>query len=219
MPSGRYRKHRRRRNSHCFRRSGRYFLDVGKRFFRDGYHLCRSVMAQHTRVVKDGSFVGGPVYYIQAAFKGRFGRFLAGFFSVALILALGFMEIWYSPIPSGIPKNAFHVSPLAVGICVAVVAGFIFLGGIRRIARFTEKIVPLMALLYIVGCLIIYLRIFPELRKLSKIYLQVPFLPALWPEARWASPFRRPCATALPGGFSPTKQVWDPRLMPTQPRM
>ena len=60
-------------------------------FFGMATIYAEAVMAQHTRVVKDGSFVGGPVYYIQAAFKGRFGRFLAGFFSVALILALGFM--------------------------------------------------------------------------------------------------------------------------------
>ena len=37
----------------------------------------------------------------------------------------------------------------------AVIAGIIFIGGIRRIASFTEKIVPIMALLYIIGCLVI----------------------------------------------------------------
>ena len=57
--------------------------------------------------------------------------------------------------------NAFHVNPLIVGICVAVVAGIIFLGGIKRIARVTEKVVPLMALLYIVGCVVI-LCMFPH---------------------------------------------------------
>ena len=39
----------------------------------------------------DGSYKGGPVYYITTAFKGGFGKFLAGFFAVAIILALGFM--------------------------------------------------------------------------------------------------------------------------------
>ena len=138
-------------------------------FFGMATIYAEAVMAQHTRVVKDGAFTGGPVYYIQSAFKGRFGRFLAGFFSVALILALGFMGNMVQSNSIGDSfKNAFNVSPLAVGICVAVVAGFIFLGGIRRIARFTEKIVPLMALLYIVGCLIILFTHLPGVAEAFK---------------------------------------------------
>lgn len=125
-------------------------------FFGMSTIYAEAVMAQHTRVVRDGVITGGPVYYIKQAFKGRFGTLLAGFFSVALILALGFMGNMVQSNSIGDSfKNAFHIEPLAVGICVAVVAGFIFLGGIRRIARFTEKIVPVMALLYIVGCLVI----------------------------------------------------------------
>lgn len=121
-----------------------------------------AVMAQHTRKVKDGTFVGGPVYYIRHVFKGRFGAFLSSFFSIALILALGFMGNMVQSNSIGVSfANAFSVPPLAVGICVAAAAGIIFLGGIRRIARVTEKIVPLMALLYIIGCIII-LCMFPE---------------------------------------------------------
>ena len=51
-----------------------------------------ATLAQKTRVIdKDGNIHGGPVYYITAAFKGSFGKFLAGFFAVSIILALGFM--------------------------------------------------------------------------------------------------------------------------------
>ena len=115
-----------------------------------------AIMAQHTRQHKDGTIVGGPVYYIRYIFKGKFGKFLSVFFSVAIILALGFMGNMVQSNSIGVSfANAFRVEPLAVGICVAVVAGIIFLGGIKRIARVTEKIVPLMALLYIVGCVVI----------------------------------------------------------------
>ncbi|MBS6195958.1 MAG: sodium:alanine symporter family protein [Clostridiales bacterium] len=121
-----------------------------------------AVMAQHTRQIKDGTIVGGPVYYIKHVFKGGFGKFLAGFFSVAIILALGFMGNMVQSNSIGVSfENAFHVDSLIVGICVAVVSGVIFLGGIKRIARVTEKIVPLMALLYIVGCVVI-LCMFPQ---------------------------------------------------------
>lgn len=121
-----------------------------------------AVMAQHTRKNVNGTIVGGPVYYIRYIFKGKFGKFLSGFFSVAIILALGFMGNMVQSNSIGLSfANAFHVDSLIVGICVAVIAGIIFLGGIKRIARVTEKIVPLMALLYIVGCVVI-LCMFPH---------------------------------------------------------
>lgn len=121
-----------------------------------------AVMAQHTRVHKNGTVVGGPVYYIRYIFKGKFGKFLSGFFSIAIILALGFMGNMVQSNSIGVSfANAFHVNPLIIGVCVAVIAGIIFLGGIQRIARVTEKIVPLMAVLYIAGCIVI-LCMFPH---------------------------------------------------------
>ena len=115
-----------------------------------------AVMAQVTRVEKNGTYVGGPIYYIKHIFKGKFGSFLATFFSVAVILALGFMGnmVQSNSIGSAF-STAFHVNPLIVGIACAVVAGFIFIGGIKRIASFTEKVVPFMAVLYVLGCVVI----------------------------------------------------------------
>lgn len=125
-------------------------------FFGMATIYAEAVMAQHTRVKENGVIVGGPVYYIKYIFKGKFGKFLAGFFSVAIILALGFMGnmVQSNSIGSSF-YNAFGVKPFHVGILVAIVAAFIFLGGIKRIARVTEKVVPLMALIYIIGCLVI----------------------------------------------------------------
>ena len=51
--------------------------------------------------------------------------------------------------------NAFGVPKIVVGVAVALVAGFIFLGGVQRIVSVTEKLVPVMALLYIGGSLIV----------------------------------------------------------------
>ena len=114
-------------------------------------------MAQATKIVdKNGEVTGGPVYYITKAFKGGFGKFLAAFFSVAIILALGFMgNMVQSNSISDAFKTAFGVPAWIIGIAVAVIAAFIFLGGIGRIASFTEKCVPIMAALYLIGGLII----------------------------------------------------------------
>lgn len=125
-------------------------------FFGMATIYAEAVMAQHTKITKDGVVLGGPVYYIKSVFKGTFGKFLAGFFSVAIILALGFMGNMVQSNSIGDSfKNAFGANPLIVGVFVAAVAAVIFIGGVKRIAWVTEKIVPIMALFYIIGCLII----------------------------------------------------------------
>ena len=103
-----------------------------------------------------GVTVGGPAFYIREAFKGKFGAFLSGFFSVAIILALGLMGnmVQSNSIGSAF-KTAFGASPVVVGVVIAAVAFFIFVGGISRIASVTEKIVPIMACLYIIGCVVV----------------------------------------------------------------
>lgn len=109
---------------------------------------------KHT--AKDGTVTGGPAYYIRGAFKGNFGKILAGFFSIAIIVALGFMGNMVQSNSIGVAfENAFGVNSLYVGIAVAVVAALIFLGGNKRIAWVTEKMVPIMALLYAAGCAVI----------------------------------------------------------------
>lgn len=125
-------------------------------FFGMATIYAEAVMAQYTRKRENGAIVGGPVYYIQYLFKGKFGKFLSGFFSVAIILALGFMGnmVQSNSIGSSF-YTAFGIKPYIMGILIAVISAIIFLGGINRIARVTEKIVPLMALVYIVGCVII----------------------------------------------------------------
>ena len=125
-------------------------------FFGMATIYAEAVMAQYTREEKNGTLVGGPIYYIKYVFKGKLGKFLSTFFSVAVILALGFMGnmVQSNSIGSSF-QNAFGINPLIVGIICTVIAGFIFIGGIKRIASFTEKIVPLMAVVYVVGCLII----------------------------------------------------------------
>ena len=126
-------------------------------FFGMATIYSEAVLAQETREVKpDGTIHGGPVYYIKRAFPNGFGKFLAGFFAVAIILALGFMGCMVQSNSIGETcANALGVPAWTVGVVVTVIAAIIFLGGIQRIASVTEKMVPVMAALYIVGGLII----------------------------------------------------------------
>ena len=117
-----------------------------------------AVLAQKTRIKKEnGEVLGGPVYYIRTAFKGTFGKIMAGFFAVAIILALGFFGCMVQSNSIGsTAETAFGIPSWVVGIALVIIAGFIFLGDMDRLASVTEKIVPIMAVLYLVGGLIIF---------------------------------------------------------------
>jgi AGCS family alanine or glycine:cation symporter len=129
-------------------------------FFGMSTIYAEAVLAQKTKTVDaDGTVKGGHVYYIKAAFKGNFGKFLAGFFSVAIILALGFVGAMVQS--NSIAENFEGVFTqfgadgtvvrIIVGVVVAAIAGFVLIGGTQRLASVTEKIVPVMACLYLLG--------------------------------------------------------------------
>ena len=125
-------------------------------FFGMATIYAEAVLAQRYRTTVNGKVTGGPAYYIRAAFKGTFGKVLAGVFSVLIILALGFMGNMVQSNSIGDAfHNAFGLNRLAVGVVVAAIAAFIFLGGVQRIAAVTEKVVPIMAAFYILGCVVI----------------------------------------------------------------
>ena len=75
--------------------------------------------------------------------------------------------------------NAFGVNKLIVGIIIAAIAAFIFLGGMKRIASVTEKVVPIMAALYIVGSLVV---IIANIKNIPNVFYQI-FVGAFNPTA------------------------------------
>ena len=115
-----------------------------------------AVLAQKTRIVKDGEVFGGPVYYITYAFKGGLGKFLAGFFAIAITIALGFFGcmVQSNSIGSTI-QTAFGIPSWIVGIVLVVICAFIFIGGTARLASVVEKLVPIMAAAFLLGALIV----------------------------------------------------------------
>ncbi len=148
-------------------------------FFGMATIYAEAVLAQETRTVnEDGTVYGGPVYYIQKAFKGKLGKVLAVFFAVATVLALGFMGSMVQSNSIGATFNeAFNIPSWAVGIVVALLAGFIFIGGADRIASVTEKLVPVMALLYIVGGLAVLAINFKNVPEAFAMIFKYAFTP------------------------------------------
>ena len=121
-----------------------------------------ATLAQKTRKVdENGEVHGGPVYYIRAKFTGKFGKFMAVFFAIATVLALGLMGPMVQSNSIGeTMSSAFGVPGWVMGVVLVVLCAFIFLGGTKRLASVVEKIVPIMAGVFIaVGLVVLIIRI------------------------------------------------------------
>ena len=140
---------------------GAIFWMWGSAFFGMSTIYAEATLAQNFKTEINGEVTGGPVYYIKAAFKGTLGKVLAGLFAIFIVLALGFMGnmVQANSIGAAFTEafGAFNItiSPVVIGVIVAAVAAFVFLGGTQRLASVVEKIVPIMAGVYIVGSLIL----------------------------------------------------------------
>lgn len=144
-------------------------------FFGMATIYAEAVLAQqYKKVGTDGQVTGGPVYYITAAFKGGFGKLLAALFAIFIILSLGFLgcavqsngiaTAWNTVVgntglgaPVTLPLLGVTVPMIQpiIGLILALVAFLIFAGGISSIASFTEKVVPAMACIFIIGSLFV----------------------------------------------------------------
>ena len=121
-------------------------------FFGMATIFAEAVLAQTYRT-KDshGHTVGGPAYYITLG-MGEKWRPLAVFFSIAIIIALGCIgNMVQSNSIANAMQTAFSMPAFVTGGICALLAGVVFFGGVGRIASVTEKIVPFMAAVYLIG--------------------------------------------------------------------
>ena len=148
-------------------------------FFGMATIYAEATLAQETRIIeKDGQIKGGPVYYITTAFKGPLGKFLAGFFAIAITLALGFFGCMVQSNSIGSTcQTAFGIPSWIIGLILVVICGFIFLGGTKRLAAVTEKIVPIMAAIFLLGGLIVLIARYKYLPETFGMIFKYAFQP------------------------------------------
>ena len=127
-------------------------------------NYAEAVLAQKTRKVEGEHIFGGPVYYIKYAFKGVFGKILAFIFATATVLALGFMGLMVQS--NSIAEsfsNAFGIPAgytWIIGLVLVALCALLFFGGVKRLASVTEKLVPFMAIAFLIcGFVILCIRI------------------------------------------------------------
>lgn len=119
-----------------------------------------AIIAQKYRERRQGQLVGGPAYYLNRGLKNRnlggLGSFLSYTFAILIIFALGFIgNAVQSNSISDVVGEAFGIHPLVIGVLLVVVAALIVIGGLERIARFTEVVVPFMALIYFLAAIFV----------------------------------------------------------------
>ena len=145
-------------------------------FFGMSTIIVEATLAQKYRETdKDGQLIGGPAYYIKNGLKSKG---LAAFFAISLIIALGFIgNMTQSNSIADAVSRAFNIPQIAIGIGLAILAGLIFIGGIKRIASFAEMVVPIMAAVYILGSLVIIVMFADQIIPIFKAIFVAAFNP------------------------------------------
>lgn len=112
---------------------------------------------------KEGEFVGGPMYYMK---NGLNMRWLGVWFAFALMIELIPSIMVQGNAVASTVQESFEIDGLYTGIAIAAIVSLIVFGGIKRIGKVTEMLVPFMAFLYVGACLVI---LFMNLEKLPNV--------------------------------------------------
>lgn len=153
-------------------------------FFGMSTIYAEATLAQEYKEIgSDGQLTGGPVYYIRQAFKGTLGKVLASAFAIFIVLALGFMGnmVQSNSIGSAFAETftarGIAFNPIIIGLLLAVVAAFIFIGGTKRLATVVEKVVPIMAFVYIIGSILLLVMNISNIPEAFKMIFICAFKP------------------------------------------
>ena len=117
---------------------------------------------KYREVDEDGRYVGGPMYYIKNGLGARWHWLGVLFAFFAMVAAFGIGNTVQANAVADVVEANLSVPPWVTGVVLAVLVFLVIIGGIRRIAHLTEKVVPLMAVIYILGALAVILWNLPE---------------------------------------------------------
>ncbi|MFR9521754.1 MAG: alanine/glycine:cation symporter family protein, partial [Rikenellaceae bacterium] len=132
-----------------------------------------STLAQLFKSPGKGSFIGGPAYYIQ---KGLGAKWFAALFATLLIFTFGFAfnSVQSNTIASAY-QTAFGINPLYYGIAITTFTLFIIFGGIQRIAKFSQSVVPVMAIIYLLMAIVVIILRIDRISEVFKLIISNAF--------------------------------------------
>ena len=132
-----------------------------------------STLAQIYKTKDKDSFRGGPAYYME---KGLGKRWLGIIFSILITISFGFVfNAVQANTVSVAFNNAFGLSREAIGIILVIVTALVIFGGIHRVAKVSEIIVPILAVLYILIAIIVLILNITEIPSVFKLIFESAF--------------------------------------------
>jgi AGCS family alanine or glycine:cation symporter len=108
---------------------------------------------KYRTTLSDGSISGGPMYYIEKSFNMRWAGVL--FAALMMICAIGSGNMPQINNIASVLDSTFSIPKLATGLVLGIMLWLIISGGIKRIAKIASKLVPLMAVIYFGGALVV----------------------------------------------------------------
>jgi len=126
---------------------------------------------------EEGDYVGGPMYYLRKGIKGSLGKVLGFMFSFFLMIEIA-PSIATQTVSVVQSASTINIPNWVTGIVLVIIVGIVVFGGIKRIGKVTEKLVPFMALLYIIGALVIIIVNITELPGAIASIFKNAFTPA-----------------------------------------
>lgn len=130
---------------------------------------------KYREVDENGKIYGGPMYYLSKGIKGYFGKFLAVFFAVMVIGgSFGGGNMFQANQAAAQFKLLFGLESGSAGfyfgLVMALIVGVVIIGGIKRIGKVTERVVPFMAIIYVGAALVI---IFLNITSIPEALVQI----------------------------------------------
>ncbi len=123
----------------------------------------------------DGSYIGGPMYALERGLGQKWLGILFAVFTGFACFGIGNMTQGNSIAES--MNGTFGVPKIATGIVLMIITGLVILGGVKSISKVCEKLIPLMAGLYIVGCIVICVINAAYIPEAFKVIIQGAFNP------------------------------------------
>ena len=129
---------------------------------------------------EDGEYYGGPMYYIKKGLGGGIGKFLGGFYAVALfVLVVTDACFVQTNTLATSAQDVFHIPLIVSGVVLVALSIFVIMrGGIKKIGSFCGKVVPPMCALYILGCLVVIIANIGNVPSAFGMIFKYAFAPA-----------------------------------------
>lgn len=134
------------------------------------------LLAQKYRVkTESGEWEGGPVYYMSKALNLKW---LAAIFALALMIEVAISSMTQANALAGSAQASIGLSPIVTGVIIMILTALVLIGGIKTLGQFSEKMVPIMASIYILASLAIVILHISQVPAILALIFKYAFTPA-----------------------------------------